>query len=182
MMLERPYDAHFKIMAAQHHLRAMHYVYNREKPGLDAWAKNYPREPSPDTFQPFYYYFDAFLYELVSCFDMILQYVNIKYNLGVPMNQVSWRRSDPFRPRLAQQQPEVYRVIDSAHQDQWYQELLNTRNSVAHRGTIGLMIEYTDDDGIHYVGIPGLSHEFFERCEIWGTKLSELLERVEQMP
>ena len=61
----------FKLDAVKYHLDKMGFIFNNNKSHFLNITKN-SKLPASEEIRPFFFYYDAFLFELVSCFDIIL--------------------------------------------------------------------------------------------------------------
>ena len=80
----------YKLRAARFHYENIESAYHAVKPAMFEWTKNFS-SPTPQEVMPIYISLDTFLYQLVSCFDMLLQVVNIRSGVGLPVEQVMWK-------------------------------------------------------------------------------------------
>jgi hypothetical protein len=165
----------YKLGAAKYHFRQLETLSHEHVPLIIEWTKNH-QDPVPSPMMEIFYHLDAFIYQLYSCFDMILQIINIQHGLGVAENKVSWGNEDnkPFKKKLRLSSPAVYQLLDDAFHADWFVELKRTRDHLAHRGFSALTVAYSEENETVLLMLPGLSLLLTERCDMWGNRMAEL--------
>ncbi|OGG12897.1 hypothetical protein A2773_01665 [Candidatus Gottesmanbacteria bacterium RIFCSPHIGHO2_01_FULL_39_10] len=126
----------------------------------------------------------VFLYELSSCFDMLLQYVYEKLPLGIGIEKIKW--SPEFKKALKDKSEEVYKIIEEASQEWWFNDLRVNRDYIAHHGRPNIGFEFNKSEvKFPFFGHPGIPkrpiherREMFEHCDLWGRNISDLFKRV----
>jgi hypothetical protein len=130
---------------------------------------------------PIFYHLDSFLYQLVSCFDMLLQVVNIRSGVGLPVEQVMWKAgvnsgtTTRFMKLLKVNDPTTFDKIDDYYRNDLFVSLKKLRDHVAHRGAQGLSISISEECGTTAVSIAGQPYEIVERCEMWGKFVGDMI-------
>lgn len=172
----------FKLGAAKYHLQQLRSIFKSHNQLFFEWSQK-PESYTPKEIIPFFYYYDAFLYELVSCFDMILQYLAAKCNLQINDKTISWNNLE-FKQELRRKCPNAFSKIESEYGEWWFEDLRTARNYIAHHDRPPLGLE-RNDKGITllFFYIPGLhqGREMFEQCDFWGSNISKLFKSIEKV-
>lgn len=171
----------YKLGAAKYHLKQMQSIFKEYNQLLFKWS-NDPKSRAPAKIIPFFYHHDAFLYELSSCFDMMLYYLASKYNLQVSEKDIGWGKK--YKDELEQKYPVVYRTVSKEYDEWWFEDLRTARNYIAHHDSPPLGLEYIDKGiTLLFFYIPRLHQrrEMFEQCDIWRSKISGLFKSVEKI-
>ena len=76
-----------------------------------------------------FYHYDAFVFELLSCFDLILQWVNIKLGLNQRDDRISWgKQQNSYMAKVKVANSDVFDVIDGGFTAWWFADLQESRN------------------------------------------------------
>jgi len=92
----------------------------------------------------FHWHIRAFFWELVSSFDVILQWENYRYELGIQENDVKWDRISEKVGKAKKDQLDwnrQYAILEDAWNSDWFFEIRQYRN-FAHRAFISINAEY----------------------------------------
>ena len=174
----------YKLGAAKYHLKRRRDIFKEHDQLFFKWSDQ-PNYHTPDELMPFFYHYDAFLYELHSCFDMILYYLSLKHDLKIPEKNIAWGKK--YKEALKQRFSEAYEAISREYREYiewWFEDLNTARNYVSHHDRPSLGLERTDAGiTLLFFDIPGLHQrrELFEQCDIWGNKMSELFKEIEHL-
>lgn len=80
------------------------------------------------------WHLDSFFFELMSSFDSMLQEVNLRYQVGIPIDDVWWsdhkKTKDKFRNKIP---AELFELIDKEWKADWFVRVCEYRNMVTHR-------------------------------------------------
>jgi hypothetical protein len=174
----------YKLGAARFHYNSLESASHDNTAAIAAWARNYP-SPLPAEVMPIFYHLDAFLYQLSSCFDMLLQIINIKSGILLPEHQVKWnpytKRGEmaTFMKKVEKNDNIRFLKVGRYYQAETFSSLRKTRNHITHRGYLGLYVSYNDDNDDILLTIPGLSYLLLERCEIWGNSVASFVSDID---
>jgi len=102
----------------------------------------------------------AFFWELISTFDIMLEWANQKYSLGIPVDKVRWNTIRKASLNIGADHDkwlEKYSLLSAAYDSDWFYEIKRYRN-FAHRSFLGVQIEVDTDYGrsepkIHMVSL-----------------------------
>jgi hypothetical protein len=168
----------YKLHAAKYHLTIMKNSFEHHKQQFVELSKH-PNAHTPKELMPFFYSYNSFLYELYSCFDIMLYYVTLKHNINIVERNIGW--NDGFKAELKLKSPEAYESISKECDKWWLEDLRRARNYITHHDRPSLGIESNNDDIHLFFYIPGLHErrELFEQCNIWGKSTSKLFQGVE---
>ncbi len=85
----------------------------------------------------FGWYLDAFSCELMAACDILLQELNIVYNLGLKTEKISWnnKNKNKFREKLPEK---IFNHIEEGRKKDWFCEVQWYRNKTTHRYRIGV--------------------------------------------
>ncbi len=83
------------------------------------------------------WYLDAFFFELMSAYDILLQELNIVYNLGFKPKDVRWRdkKKNKFMEKLPE---EIFNLIEEDRKTDWFCKIQSYRNTATHQYTVPL--------------------------------------------
>ena len=170
----------FKLSAAKYHYKMINLIFRKNKQQVIT------NIDLPNT-RPLIYHYYAFTYELYSCFDMTLHYINDNYNLGFSGKSINWRPvtkpsdKNNFQAALEKRFPKIYSTINEVYNSEWFAALKATREYIAHHGIIGIMLEYNNDK------IKGINPEingkvFHFDCNLWGEEMSKFFNSIYSRP
>ncbi|OGG13794.1 hypothetical protein A2773_01575 [Candidatus Gottesmanbacteria bacterium RIFCSPHIGHO2_01_FULL_39_10] len=131
----------FKLSAAKYHLKMIQTVFKNNRDLI----VNGKIDLHPT--RPLIYHYYSLVYEIYSCFDMTLHYVNKKYDLDFESKDVQWKNEKEktkFQRALKNKSPDVYTYIQTVVDAPWFIALKATRNYLTHNGIIPLQVEYND--------------------------------------
>jgi hypothetical protein len=181
----------YRLRAARYHHNTLEALYSANRAALNSWVRDYPA-PTPTVLMPFYYHLDSFLYQLASCFEMLLQIVNIKIGVGFPDTRISWnleasnRKMTPFMKAVKMKDEILFEKIHHHYKDDLFVSLRNARNFIAHRGALGLYISYSEESGMNFARIAGQpidpgakSYEPVEQCKAWGDFMGGVIAAID---
>lgn len=131
------FDVMAAIRGAAYHLSlvsaAMSNELMRSSLDLEKQANDEAKAKVQEITNMMHWHIRAFFWELAAAFDTLLQWVNVRYELRIPENQV---RPLDIGTRKARKDKEVWKqkllVIEQAWLSEWCFEVLEYRNS-AHR-------------------------------------------------
>lgn len=92
----------------------------------------------------FHWHIRAFFWELVASFDTMLQWVNQRYELGVPEDKVKWSTIHDKAGKAKTNQTEwdkKHALLESSWNCTWHYEVRQYRN-FAHRAFVFVSLEY----------------------------------------
>jgi hypothetical protein len=170
----------YKLGAAWFHYENLVDLCQTQRPTMFEWTKDF-RSPTPREMMPIFYHLDAFLYQLVSCFEMLLQVVNIRAGVGLAENRLKWgtgadgATTTPFMKRVKANDPSAFDKIQAFYRSDLFASLKRFRDQIAHRGTRGLYISYVEGQGVTAVSIVGEPYELVDRCNMWGKHVSDMV-------
>lgn len=182
-MEDKEQDFNFKLGAAKYHLQRLNLIFNTHKNLFHKSCLD-PSSKTPKEIMEFFYHCDAFLYELSSCFDMLLQYVYEKYSLGIGVQKIKWNVE--YKLILKSKSGVTYEIIEEASNEWWFNDLRVNRDYIAHHGRPSIGFEFNEKEvKFPFFGNPGLPkrpiHErrvMFEHGDLWGKKMSELFRAI----
>lgn len=122
--------------SARSKLEAAVYFYSQ----VQGWASPSPAwrwRYEPTAFLD--WYLDAFFYELVSVFDVLLQEINVVYRCGLNTDEVRWLSTNGtrgIRELLKGEDDKLQELISSAYEHNVFVDLRKWRNITAHRHRI----------------------------------------------
>ena len=171
----------YKLGAAKYHLKQLKDIFDIHQQLFHNLASNTTAK-TPVEIMPFFYHYDAFLYELGSCFDMSLYYLTEKHKLKISERNIGWNKE--YRAELKAKCPKAFEAITKEYNEWWFEDLRTARNYIAHHDSPPLGMEYTEKGvSLLFFYIPRLHQrrEMFEQCNIWGTNISKLFQTVEKI-
>lgn len=176
-------DFDFKLRAANYHLLRLYSIFQEHKKIFYDTVSDASKS-TPEEIMIFFYHCDAFLYEMSSCFDMILQYVFEKCSLDIQINQIKWAKQ--YKKALEKKSPKIYKILEDVSKEWWFNDLKVNRDYIAHHGRPNIGFEVDDKEvRFPFFGNPGLPkrpiHErriMFEQGDLWGDKMSKLFMAV----
>lgn len=171
----------YKLGASRYHLGRLKLIFKEHQEIFYKLAKE-PHINTPSEVMPFFYHYDAFLYELSSCFDMTLQYLSEKHNLGFEEKDIGW--NPEYKKELKLKCSKAFEIINNEYKQWWFEDLRSARNYITHHGSPGLGVEFTKAGiALFFFDLPRLhqKREMFEQCDIWGQNISNLFRSVEEV-
>jgi hypothetical protein len=158
----------------------MRAITTTESAALLAWV-NDSNGHTPAALMPLFYNCDAFLFELWSSFDMILQYIAAKHHIPLNVDQVKLGQN--FWGLLAAADRDAHDVLEAAAKEWWFADLRTARHFITHHDRPALMIEYREEPPevvLLSFGAPGMHQrrELFSQCDQWGANMSRLFKEL----
>jgi len=164
----------YKLGASKYHLEQLKRLFKKHQQIFYRLATQ-PRDNTPPEVMPFFYHYDAFLYELGSCFDMTLQFLSVKHKLEIEEKDIGWNHK--YKKELKLKCSKAFEIINNEHNQWWFEDLRTARNYITHYGSPGLGVEFTKEGiTLFFFELPRLhqKREMFEQCDIWGQNISNL--------
>ena len=126
---------------------AFHTKMNAAKFFFDQLKKIYsPESNLKEIPNELYYYVDAVIYEFHSASQILLQIVNVKSKLGLPMYKVKWGANTNFQKVLKENNFKLYEWWKNVNSSSQYSLLESVRQYIAHRGRI--ILNAAERDGV----------------------------------
>ncbi len=172
LLLEKRDNFSFKLSAATYHLKTIDEIFIRNKEALG------DDDSSDNPTRPVFYHYNAFVYEICSCFDMTLHYVNKKFDILIEDKSVQWKEDKSrFQKALILQQPAIYTLIGDIYDSEWFKALKATRDYLTHNGVIALQIDFSKDH-VNVIN-PIIGNKIFHfDCNLWGKEISKFFNKI----
>lgn len=164
----------FKLSAAKYHQRKIIEVFRDNKDLIVSGNIDNPKA------RPFVYHYYFIVYEIYSCFDMTLHFVNKKFAIVFNDEDVKWnneRDKTEFQRTLKTQYPNTYSSILEVVESRWFITLKDTRNYLIHNGIINFHIDYNGNK-INVINpiINGKVYHF--DLNVWGEEMSKFFNAI----
>jgi len=164
----------FKLGAAKYHIQMIQTVFKNNRDLIVSGKIDLP------TTRPFIYHYYSLVYEIYSCFDMTLHYVNKKYDLNFENKDVQWKNEKDktkFQKALNDISPQTYIYIHTVVETPWFIALKATRNYLTHNGIIPLQVEYNDTK-INIIN-PIIDDKVLHfDLNLWGEEISKFFNNI----
>jgi len=131
------------------------------------------------------WYLDAFLFELMSAYDILLQELNVVYELGLEIKEVRWDSGgkNNFAGQLrCKAGKELAKYIEEERRKDWFYEVQWYRNTTTHHyrnpisGTRRIGSLYLTNVHLQYIDKKGESK--FKKISICKTYLSNMVNYI----
>lgn len=179
----------YALGAVKYHLDGIRYHFDRMR-SVPVEGEEPPRRIQQD-FNKLHHNLRAFFWELCSAFDTLLQEINRRLALGIPVAEVYWHKVSLELSERGEYK-KFLKKLEKEFNSPWFVEVREYRN-FAHRGTLlvtafGVDYEFRPDEGVHLVGLmltpsshAGRGHgEMITLCESHCTKMKALVEKAFQ--
>ena len=166
------YAVLYKFKAADYHLTIMRKILDDGLVTYDAARRleGDAREVAFARNEEFFWHFEAFLFQLLAAFELVLQELNVRRHLGIRRDRVDWRTISQCLP-----DDPVITHLAAVRSEDWFGDIKNARHEAAHRGP-PFFEAVAKGDKILVMAFHG--RDVFQVCGAWLQNARNALQRA----